>query len=92
MTTFAYIIKRNGQKVVFESQRIYIAIEKAFFSENISEGHTLLRLTDQVVSTAKAQFPDQDTIKVEAIQDIVEEILMNNGPVVAHPRYSSLTR
>ena len=35
MSSISIILKRNGQQKPFESERISIAIEKAFLSENI---------------------------------------------------------
>jgi ribonucleoside-diphosphate reductase alpha chain len=73
-----YISKRNGHKQSFDPERIYIAIEKAFLSENNSDTYSVQQVTEEVIKEAEKRF-SEETVSVEHIQDIVEEILMSNG-------------
>jgi ribonucleoside-diphosphate reductase alpha chain len=74
-----FIIKRNGQKVPFDRARIYKAINLAFLSENVVDSYAVDQLTDEVVDTVISRSQDPDAIKVESVQDIVEELLMRRG-------------
>ncbi len=74
-----FIIKRNGQKVAFDRQRILNAINLAFLSENVSDVYAVTNLTDEVIDIAAHRSKADSTIAVEFIQDIVEEILMKRG-------------
>ena len=42
------VIKRNGKNVSFDRHRIFIAIEKAFLSDNISSPLIIEQLTNEV--------------------------------------------
>ena len=72
------IVKRNGQEVIFEPDRIFNAIQKAFSAENISADDVIKDLTEEVVLTAETRLKNDSIATVEAIQDIVEEVLMEN--------------
>ena len=72
----ADIIKRNGKKVPFDKKRIFVAIEKAFMSDNQSDVAMIAMLSDQVVQEMHARFEGQEVLQVESIQDIVEEKLI----------------
>ena len=80
MSTISIILKRNGQQKPFESERISIAIEKAFLSENIINQEVVQNLTYSVVDMANILQSENETIlTVEEIQDLVEQTLMMNG-------------
>ena len=79
MNTLQYIIKRNGQRVAFDRTLIFVAIEKAFLSDNLIDTSAVAALTDEVVSRAEQRLGASDTTQVEDIQDIVEDVLMKNG-------------
>ena len=72
-----YVIKRNGRKVPFDQEKIKKALNGAFqdvrqtdcFDDNIL--NTVLRRIRNHSS--------KDTISVEQIQDIVEQVLMEKG-------------
>jgi len=78
METLQYIVKRDGRKVSFEAQRIFDAINKAFQSEDITNLQAVESLTGQVVTRLHTEIKGNST-NVETTQDIVEDILINNG-------------
>ena len=73
------IIKRNGETVTFDRKLIFSAIEKAFYSENITDLVLIANLSDQVVHEVEARRDASQPLHVELVQDIVEEVLMKNG-------------
>lgn len=77
------VIKRNGQKVDFNPNKIQIALTKAnskVSDENKLDELKLTYITDCVVERIK----NKDTITVEEIQDEVEkELVSNNAYYVA---------
>ena len=44
------VIKRNGNVVEFDRKHIFSAIEKAFYSENVTDLVLVANLADQVVN------------------------------------------
>ena len=79
------IIKRNGQEVAFDKTRIFRAIELAFLSNGVQEMDVVINLTDEVSHLIELQ--EIDTIHVEAVQDIVEEALMQNNHLKVAKNY-----
>ncbi len=80
------VIKRNGTVVPYTSEKIAVAITKAFLaieggtaaaSTRIRE--TVVILGDQVSATFKRRMPSGGTIHIEDIQDQVELALMRSG-------------
>lgn len=73
------IIKRDGSVVPFDRQFIFTAIKKAFQSDNQTNLILVANLVDQVVNNVAEKADLARPLHVEAIQDIVEEVLMKNG-------------
>lgn len=73
-----HVLKRNGNVVPFDQDRIQSAIYKAFISENNSDRVEVERVVAQVVKTVQER-QKEDVPSVEFIQDIVEETLMVCG-------------
>ena len=77
-----YIIKRNGQKEGYEPDKIINAVRKAFkgTGSQVSEEELkdILRLTETKTGILEAG-DELPGITVEAIQDKVEEALMERG-------------
>jgi len=73
------IIKRNGAIVPFERKLIFSALEKAFYSENVTDLVLIANLADQVVNEVTLNNENIENLHVETVQDIVEETLMKNG-------------
>lgn len=68
------VIKRNGQEVEFDVNKINSAIEKAFKSQNkVADSNVICSVIDELVATKKEVFA------VEFIQDVVERNLMSHG-------------
>ncbi|OFI48602.1 anaerobic ribonucleoside-triphosphate reductase [Floricoccus tropicus] len=77
-TTNMKVIKRDGRKLPFESEKIYVALEKA--SNEISpitpvQEAKLEVLVDKVVAEIFARF--DKNIKIYEIQNIVEHVLLS---------------
>ena len=72
---FTKIRKRNGQTVSFDKQKIILAISKAGQVSGEFDNEVAEKLTIRVINLAQ-QIYDLDTLEVEAIQDIVEEVLL----------------
>lgn len=72
------IRKRNGEVVAFQPEKITRAIFKAANAVGGSDWDRAESLTNQVVAMAGGHFPDR-IADVEAIQDLVEKVLIENG-------------
>ena len=80
------IIKRNGAVVGYESDKIAVAMTKAFLAV---EGGTaaasprirelVSQLTEQVCQTFERRLPTGGTLHIEEVQDQVELALMRSG-------------
>jgi ribonucleoside-diphosphate reductase alpha chain len=78
---FTEVTKRNGTKVLFDQEKIVIAMRKAFVAENtpIDEG-SLRQMSDRVVAKLQAIYEGKtECPTVEQVQDFVEETLMERG-------------
>lgn len=67
--------KRNGQIVTFDICKIENAISKAFESQSINYDSNVVKHIKQVIQTSYPEGP----VEVEAIQDCVENALMQFG-------------
>ncbi|MFR5893188.1 MAG: anaerobic ribonucleoside-triphosphate reductase [Phocaeicola massiliensis] len=67
--------KRNGQIVTFDICKIENAISKAFESQSVTYDENVVEHIKQVIQTAYPKEP----VEVEAIQDCVENALMQFG-------------
>ncbi len=87
--TFAIesIIKRDGRAAPFDESKIADAIDKAFVaSGNLNGRKTAESLADQVVVKLTTGAIEGDPT-VEGVQDLVEEVLIENGFVQTAKRY-----
>lgn len=83
------VIKRNGKKVDFDGSKIAIAIKKGF--DNITtlndDDEVIKKYNEkdiqtvykEVINRIDKDFKDQDKIKIEQIQDLIEESLQKKG-------------
>ncbi|HOM27396.1 MAG TPA: adenosylcobalamin-dependent ribonucleoside-diphosphate reductase [bacterium] len=70
-----YIKKRDGSIVEFLPEKIEFAIYRALKSENIDDLNLAIKLTEKVIEKIdKEKIPT-----VEEVQDIVENVLVENG-------------
>jgi len=74
---FASIIKRDGTSVPFEQKKITSAIAKAGAAVHEFDEAEAQRLSDDVVAAALKKC-EAGTLRVEEIQDIVEQVLMRS--------------
>ncbi|MDR0832077.1 MAG: anaerobic ribonucleoside triphosphate reductase [Bacillales bacterium] len=71
------VIKRDGRRVNFNLDKVSQAISKAFGSVGKVDVDLIEKLTLQTLQEAE-KLTDKKSIKVEAIQDIVEGVLISN--------------
>ncbi len=86
--SYLTVIKRNGKKVEFDGAKIALAIKKGFDhaiikngdeEENIYTEKDIQIVYKEVISRIEKDFKDQDKIKIEQIQDLIEESLKKKG-------------
>ena len=74
------LIKRNGSEVTFDSEKIYVAVEKANMAidemERISD-REIRRVTDKVTKKCEKM---KRSVSVEEVQDLVERELLGIKP------------
>jgi anaerobic ribonucleoside-triphosphate reductase len=70
------VIKRQGERVPFDADKIRSAIERAGIASGEYETTEALLLTAQAVKVLKHRFPDTEP-DVEQIQDVVEQVLIS---------------
>ena len=70
------VIKRDGRKELFNAEKIVNAVKKAYAASNSD-------VSEEVESKLRTLFTVGDTIDIEEIQDKVEEVLMQDNPVLA---------
>lgn len=76
------VIKRNGERVPFDSHKIYDAVLKAF-NEVFPTHCDRNKDNSKFVTTRVCERIVEDTMSVEDIQDIVEDVLMGYDKTVA---------
>jgi len=72
------VIKRSGEIVDFDQDKIALAIYKAASSVDIDDKHLAKKLSDQVVMKITKKYHKNSIPAVEEVQDIVEEVLVEN--------------
>ncbi|MCW4034717.1 MAG: vitamin B12-dependent ribonucleotide reductase, partial [Candidatus Bathyarchaeota archaeon] len=78
MAKVSKIIKRDGRTVSFDETKIVNAILKALKAEEKGDEKVAKRLSKDVVQRLNEQFADKIP-NVENVQDIVEQVLIDNG-------------
>ena len=76
--TISKLIKRSGEIVNFDQDKIVKAIYKAALAVDIDDHHLSKKMGDQVVLKINKKFHKNSIPAVEEIQDIVEEVLIEN--------------
>ncbi len=75
------VIKRNGKKVDFDGTKIAVAIKKGFDSivnENEEARYTekdIQKIYQAVIKNIEKEYKDEEKIKIETIQDMIEVAL-----------------
>ena len=84
------VVKRDGKKVEFKPKKIAIAIKKGFDDViesssiddvEINDKYTeadMQKVFHDVLGKIEVEYKDKDKIKIEAIQDLIEESLQKN--------------
>lgn len=70
------VIKRDGRKEPFNVEKIINAVKKAYLASE-------LEMSEEVEGALRTLFTVGDTVDIEEIQDKVEEVLMQDNPVLA---------
>ena len=78
------VVKRNGKKVPFDTAKVAIAIKKGFDGTVHEEEETKYTAKDvqkvyqNVIKEIGKKYKDAEKIKIEEIQDLIEEMLKKN--------------
>ena len=81
------LIKRNGSEVTFDSDKIYIAVEKANMAIDEKEripDREIRRVTEKVTRKCEKM---KRAVSVEEVQDLVERELMTTGNFILAKTY-----
>ena len=84
------VVKRDGKKVDFDGSKIALAIKKGFDSvevdEELSESKEkkytekdIQKVYQAVVGRIEKEYKDSEKIKIETIQDTIEDVLQKKG-------------
>ena len=79
------VVKRDGKKVDFDASKIAIAIKKGFDSvtdendELIYDGKDANKVFNGVMNRINKEYKNEEKIKIETIQDLIEEELQKKG-------------
>jgi len=79
MSLPSFVTKRDGSRVSFNQEKIAVAIWKAVQAVGGSDKEKATNLAKIVADKIIERFPDQESVAVESIQDIVEETLIKEG-------------
>ena len=93
------VIKRNGKKVDFDSTKIAVAIKKGFDSIALTYNDDdepiklysekdIQKVHHKVIETIFQNYQNQDRIKIEEIQDIIELALQQTGYLDVYKSFS----
>ena len=89
------VVKRNGKKVDFDATKIALAIKKGFDSVNEQDEETgkytyddkdIKKVHDDVIKTIEKKYTDK--IKIEEIQDLIEQSLEKKGYKEVHDSFA----
>jgi uridine kinase len=83
----ATIIKRSGQAVPFDQEKITVAIYKAMAAGGAHDRELAEGLSNQVVAALDAAYPGDQVPTVEDTQDFVERVLIQGGHAKTAKRY-----
>ncbi len=79
------VVKRDGKKVDFDASKIAIAIKKGFDSitdendELVYDSKDANKVFTGVMNRINKEYKDEEKIKIETIQDLIEEELQKKG-------------
>ena len=88
--------KRKGKKVDFDGAKIAVAIKKGFDSiviedgeENIYDEKDIQKVYKGVIKRIEKEYANEDKIKIETIQDMIEDVLKKKGYDDIYEEFSS---
>ncbi|MFA6943102.1 MAG: ATP cone domain-containing protein, partial [Bacilli bacterium] len=81
------IIKRDGRKEVFDERKIFVAIDKAFSAADIDDDAKVESVVDDVLAKIDVIYKDNKLPKVEDIQDLIEDTLIEHGESAVAKRF-----
>ena len=80
------VVKRNGKKVDFDTAKVAIAIKKGFDGANKAEDEEeryttkdIQKVYQSVIKRILKEYKEEEKIKIENIQDMIEETLQKLG-------------
>ena len=79
------VVKRDGKKVDFDASKIAIAIKKGFDSitdendELVYDSKDANKVFTGVMNRIDKEYKNEEKIKIETIQDLIEEELQKKG-------------
>ena len=84
LVTTLKVVKRNGKKVDFDGTKIALAIKKGFDSitrddEPVYSSKDVQKVYQTVIKKIQKDYKDEEKIKIEDIQDLIEESLKKCG-------------
>ena len=93
------VVKRNGKKVEFNGAKIAIAIKKGFDNiereeyDELNEGNNytekdIQKVYQAVIKRIEKDYKDEEKIKIEDIQDIIEDELQKKGYIDVYKSFS----
>ena len=93
------VVKRNGKKVEFNGAKIAIAIKKGFDNleraeyAELNEGNNytekdIQKVYQAVIKRIEKDYKDEEKIKIEDIQDIIEDELQKKGYIDVYKSFS----
>ena len=92
------VVKRNGKKVDFDGSKIALAIKKGFDSvKEYDEDEEIKKYNEkdiqtiykEVISRIEKEYKDEEKIKIEDIQDMIEDALRKKGYDDVYAQFSS---
>jgi len=86
-TIISQILKRSGEILPFDREKIFKAIAKAAQAAEEYDEILARRLTDEVVTALGKKFHERSIPAVEEIQDVVEEVLIGNRQIKTAKTY-----
>ena len=79
MSDLSFVIKRDGVKMPFDSEKIFVAIKKAGTATEEFEDVEARMLADQVIKVLRYRHFEDKYPTIEQIQDVVEQTLISNN-------------
>jgi len=84
LVTTLKVVKRNGKKVDFDGTKVALAIKKGFDSivndeELVYTSKDVAKVYQTVIKRIEKEYKNEEKIKIEDIQDMIEEALKKCG-------------